>query len=37
MTTPDPEPYVNHVALSLDGARMGQVMSEMRWSPEGMA
>ena len=32
MTTP--EPYVNHVALTLDGARMAQTMAEMRWSPE---
>lgn len=37
MTTPTPEPYVNHVALSLDGARAAQTMAEMRWAPEEVA
>ena len=30
------DPYVNHVALSLDGAHMAQTMAEMRWKPEPM-
>lgn len=29
-----PEPYVNHVALTLDGAHAGPLMSMMRWKPE---
>lgn len=27
------EPYVNHIALTLDGAHAGPLMSMMRWRP----
>lgn len=37
MTTSEhPEPYVNHVALTLDGAHAGPLMSMMRWKPEAI-
>lgn len=33
----EPEPYVNHIHVSLDGAHHGGSMTEMRWAPEGVA